>query len=149
MRKLKYQDGVAMGYTIVLPAKYQFEVMNAAHDGAGHFGNKKTLDQFVMKFNWPGMKRDLEQYVQSCPACQKGKPNAKSKPHALKPIISERPNQLVQIAFLKLNESSEGHKGFILNQRVRHGWIRHYFLYKQMYYEETKPRNCSDSMMSI
>ena len=114
VRKLKYQDGIAMGYTIVLPAEYRFEVMNAAHDGAGHFGNKKTLDQLVMKFNWPGMRRDLEQYVQSCPACQKGKPNAKSKPHALKPIISERPNQLVQIDFLKLNESSEGHKGLLV-----------------------------------
>ena len=48
------------------------ELMYLHHDDslAGHWGMTKTLKLLQRKFKWAGMKRDVEEYVRTCPTCQ-------------------------------------------------------------------------------
>lgn len=51
------------------------KVMEEHHGSlmAGHYGMAKTYESIKRKFDWKGMKKDIEQYVKSCPICQKTK----------------------------------------------------------------------------
>ena len=45
---------------------------------AGHLGVNKTYNQIQTHFCWPGIKKDVQQFCQSCHVCQLvGKPNQK------------------------------------------------------------------------
>lgn len=48
------------------------ELMRLYHDDehAGHWGVEKTLELLKRKFQWKGMKEDVEDYVRTCPVCQ-------------------------------------------------------------------------------
>jgi len=54
---------------LVLPSKYQSAVLEAAHHDCGHQSIKKTLETVRENFVWPGMRRAVEKYVQTCPLC--------------------------------------------------------------------------------
>lgn len=56
---------------IVVPSPYRTVNLNLAHDNplAGHFGVKKTYDQILRHFFWPGLKRDVARYCKSCHTC--------------------------------------------------------------------------------
>ena len=114
VKMVRYQDGSELGQCIVLPNGYRMEVIRCAHDDAGHFGQHKTHDNLMMRFTWPEMHDDIARYINSCPECQKGKGNRKGQPFQMKPIVTNRPNELLVIDFLKLSVSSEGHVGVIV-----------------------------------
>jgi len=46
-----------------------------AHDIplGGHFGREKTLANLAKNFFWPGMTKDVEDFVKSCANCQRNK----------------------------------------------------------------------------
>src|SRR5947209_225984 len=46
--------------------KDRVTVLTQCHDLAGHFDNKKTYERLKEYYDWPGMKRDCEQFVQRC-----------------------------------------------------------------------------------
>lgn len=50
-------------------------VLESEHDSqvGGHFGQDKTVEFILRNFWWPSMKKDIVDYVQSCPECQKDK----------------------------------------------------------------------------
>ena len=52
------------------------EIMRAHHNvpTAGHPGHHKTLELVTRNYYWPGMNRDIRQYVQGCSTCQRSKP---------------------------------------------------------------------------
>lgn len=63
---------------VVVPSKYRNNILSLAHDSnfAGHLGVRKTLDKIWKYFYWPGIRRDVAQYVRMCHVCQiVGKPN--------------------------------------------------------------------------
>jgi transposase InsO family protein len=99
---------------IIVPQLYQFEVMNHAHDMAGHQGENKTFARIAERFDWPGMREDVCKYVGSCLLCQEAKGCSPKKVFGLKPIVTRRPNELVQIDFEKLSEASDGNIGLLV-----------------------------------
>ena len=58
---------------LVLPKKHRQKVMEMAHSMplAGHLGSKKTIDRIIRRFYWPGMFKEVKDYCQQCPECQK------------------------------------------------------------------------------
>ena len=44
-----------------------------AHESlmAGHLGNRKTIDQVVAEFFWPGICGDVTRFCKSCDICQR------------------------------------------------------------------------------
>jgi len=51
------------------------EVLRKFHDGplGGHRGAKATVDRIKKQFRWPGMHRQIAEYIRSCRKCQKNK----------------------------------------------------------------------------
>ena len=49
------------------------EILHMNHDdpSAGHFARKRTEEGIRSKYYWPGMLKDIAEYVRSCPDCQR------------------------------------------------------------------------------
>ncbi|XP_026112910.1 uncharacterized protein LOC113091546 isoform X1 [Carassius auratus] len=73
---------------IVVPVVYRDMILSVAHNGlAGHLGVAKTYDRILRNFYWPGLKRDVSRFCQTCHVCQMvGKPNQVIQPAPLCPI---------------------------------------------------------------
>ena len=74
-------------FQVVVPDGFRGDVLKTAHDSCGYLGVKKTYDRVLRYFFWPGLKRDVARYVESCHVCQvMGKPSQVIKPAPLSPI---------------------------------------------------------------
>lgn len=51
------------------------ELMATYHDDplAGHFGHVRSLELLRRYYNWPGVSRDVKEYVDTCAMCQRTK----------------------------------------------------------------------------
>ena len=72
---------------IVIPKSNKYQILEENHDDplSGHFGRKNTLDRIIRKYYWPRMRKDVDDFVESCPECQKRAPRSGEAP--LTPII--------------------------------------------------------------
>lgn len=59
-------------WKLCVPPHLKDGVLVETHDSkvAGHLGIKKTLSRVAANYFWPGWRRDVKQYVRSCPSCQ-------------------------------------------------------------------------------
>ena len=56
---------------IVLPACLRLEIFEYfhGHRTAAHFGRKRTLDKIAQRYYWPGMSKDIINWLTKCPTC--------------------------------------------------------------------------------
>jgi hypothetical protein len=49
-----------------------YELLQLYHGDplAGHWGVTKTVKLIERKFRWKGLKKDMEEYIKTCPVCQ-------------------------------------------------------------------------------
>ena len=76
-------------HQIVIPTVFRECILSLAHESpmAGHGGVTKTLTKLSRHFFWPGMRKSVKNYCQSCHVCQiVGKPNQKPAKAHPKPI---------------------------------------------------------------
>ena len=76
-------------YQIVVPKELRTGILELSHDipTSSHLGVKKIKARVSEHFYWPGIGRDVAEYVRTCHTCQKvGKPNQKLKKVPLIPI---------------------------------------------------------------
>ena len=57
-------------HQMVLPIKYQAQVLCLLHDGQGHQGIEQTIALCQEQFYWNIMFQDITKYVKKCPHCQ-------------------------------------------------------------------------------
>ena len=79
-------------HQLILPVKYQAQVLNLLHVGQGHQGLERTLALCQERFYWNTMFQDVTNYVKTCPQCQTAKgdyTDPKTKPGT---IIANKPN---------------------------------------------------------
>ncbi len=67
--------GLYDGHRIVVPAAAKTFMLKAAHSHSlsGHQGEKKTIDRVTSRFWWPGLAKDVIDFVKDCAQCQKSK----------------------------------------------------------------------------
>ena len=71
----------------------------------------KTRDRVLARFYWPGIKRDIEQYCQACPECQRVAPRATVRnPLIPMPIIETPFDQIALDIVGPLPKTSRGHR---------------------------------------
>lgn len=59
-----------------VPRRYRFQVMDLFHSHivfGGHFGSKKTWEKIEATYTWPQLRKDVENFIKRCEACQRGK----------------------------------------------------------------------------
>ena len=99
---------------MVLPLKYQAQVLKLLHDGQGHQGLERTLALCWERFYWNTMFQDVSEYVKTCPRCQTAKGNytdPKTKPGS---IIANNPMDLLCIDFTKVDPSKSGKENILV-----------------------------------
>ena len=81
---------------IILPQLYQTEVLFRSHDQMGHQGIDKVQQRILHRFDWPGLRKACERWVNACLACLQVKDPRKMK-FPLKSVESSEFNEVVQI----------------------------------------------------
>ena len=89
--------------------------MKLAHDLplSGHLGINKTLDRVQRHFYWPGIRKSVASYVNTCHTCQViGKPNQKIPKAPLRPIpaFSEPFSKVIIDCVGPLPKAKSGHQ---------------------------------------
>lgn len=87
----KLQEGVLLYKgRLVIPYNpgIKLKLLKYLHDDptAGHGGLLKTLHKAYKDFFWPGMKKDIGSYIQSCTVCQTCKHSQDKPAELLQPL---------------------------------------------------------------
>src|SRR6266542_4833301 len=63
----------------IVPRSQYYSLMYIFHNDptAGHLGYKKVLQKLSERYYWPGMAKNVNQYIQACYQCQMKKPMQK------------------------------------------------------------------------
>jgi hypothetical protein len=110
---------------IVLPGdpKVKQAVIAEHHDCpfAAHRGVEKTKERILRHFWWPHLAADIQEYVSTCPDCQRNKPSNQLTPGLLQPlpIPSRRWDQVTMDLITSLPTTSAGYDSvFVVVDRL-------------------------------
>lgn len=95
---LWYLDG-----KLAIPQAFVKIVLAECHDTpyAGHLGITKTKALVESRFWWPSWKKDVAEYVKTCPSCQMNKASHCKPSGLLQPLpVPDRPWQSVSMDFI-------------------------------------------------
>lgn len=112
-----------------IPANLRQDIISRFHNSpvACHGGIQKTLELIRRNFFWPGMIRDVKEFIRSCETCKTTKsPNQILKPEMGKPAFSVRPFQRLYIDLLgPYPRSRSGNIGIliILDHMSKFHWL--------------------------
>lgn len=101
---------------ICVPIVLKGHILRELHTSptAGHLGRQKTLKRVLKHFYWPGVGRDVRNYVRACRTCQLIKPVYLKPPGYMQAITSEGPWDFLAADLVgPLPESNSGHR-FVL-----------------------------------
>ena len=99
---------------MILPLKYQVQVLQMLHDGQGHQGIERTIALCREWFYWNTMYRDVVQYVKDCLQCQVAKGpyiGSKTQPGS---IIANGPWDLLCVDFTTMDPSRDGKENVLV-----------------------------------
>ncbi len=75
---------------LVLPVGRRKRVVSLAHDFTVHVGVRRTKQLLNSRFTWPGMGKDVLEFVQSCDACLRLNKTGNRQVHMVeRPIVTE------------------------------------------------------------
>ena len=76
---------------------------------AGHPGTRRTLALLNPRFWWPGVRRDVAEFVAACPICAQAKGGSQQAQGLLQPLpVPHRPWSHIAIDFVKGLPESQG-----------------------------------------
>ena len=107
------EDGFVTVNRIVVPRSRREQVLRAAHTDltAGHFGHKRTLARIARYFMWPGMWKEVREFIRTCGDCQRAAKNTNAKaPLQPLPIVSEPFTKVAFDIVGPLPRTTRGHK---------------------------------------
>ena len=100
-------------YFIILPQLYQTEVLFRSHDQMGHQGIDKVQQRILHRFDWPGLRKACERWVNACLGCLQVKDPRKMK-FPLKSVESSEFNEVVQIDHQKICMTESGYNQILV-----------------------------------
>ncbi|PIK39979.1 Retrovirus-related Pol polyprotein from transposon [Apostichopus japonicus] len=104
-----------VSYQLVLPSTYHEKALYLLHDDMGHLGLERTLQFARERFYWPGMAKDIENYVKNCDRCLRRK--ATQPPYHKAPLVNistTEPMELICMDYLSLEESKGGYSSVLV-----------------------------------
>ncbi len=83
-------DGDSEKKRLVLPKSRRAKVLELAHDRTGHVGIKKMRALINSRFVWPGIGKDVTNFVQSCNMCARMNKSGNRQAQLVeRPIVTE------------------------------------------------------------
>jgi hypothetical protein len=89
LRRTVIKEGHTPYVQILLPPDFAKTLLKHIHDDvmAGHLGLKRTLERARQRFFYPGMSKDIREYVRKCDVCASAK---QAKPDNIAPLHQEQ-----------------------------------------------------------
>ena len=113
-RKRKDEEKILHKHNlIILPQSYQTEVLFRSHDQMGHQEIDKVQQRILHRFDWPGLRKACERWVNACLACMQVKDPRKMK-FPLKSVESSEFNKVVQIDHQKICMTESGYNQILV-----------------------------------
>ena len=97
--------------------KLRIEIIQLHHDMpiAGHRGQWKTVELVTRNYWWPGVTKEVKQYMERCDQCQRMKNRAEMLAGKLRPNkVPERPWQHISVDFITKLPVSKGHDSILV-----------------------------------
>ena len=101
-------------HKMILPMKYQVQVLQMLHDGQGHQGMERTMALCREHFYWNPVYKDEVEYVKNCLWCQVAKVHYVGPKTKLGSIIANRPLHLLCVDFTKMDPSRDGKENVLV-----------------------------------
>ena len=98
---------------IILPQLYQNEVLFISYDQMGHHGIDKVQQTILHRFDWPGLRKACERWVNACLACLQVKDPRKMK-FPLNSVESSKFTEVVQIDHQKICMTESGYNQLLV-----------------------------------
>ena len=92
--KLRGRDGI---YRIYVPKVLRNELVEYYHNDAQHPGINKTITIIHRYFDWPGLRSDVEEFIEICDNCKKSKRRNLTPYGKMQNVISTRKGELLSI----------------------------------------------------
>ncbi|CAG8660280.1 1614_t:CDS:2, partial [Paraglomus occultum] len=104
----------------VIPSPNHEEIIRSVHE-QGHMGIHSTVNKIKERFWWPGISKQVAEFISTCDQCQREKKPQKAKD--IYPIIASRPFEIVGIDHVgPLHETPEGYQYMIIAQDYFTKW---------------------------
>ncbi len=111
-RKIQIEGGEEK-MQLVLPREFRSTALSGLHNDVGHLGRDKTLNLVRARFFWPGMSKDVEEWIRNCDRCIRRKtPTNQRAP--LVNIKTTQPLEMVSLDFLSLETSRGGYANILV-----------------------------------
>ena len=127
LSKLKVDNKSGILYRvqqIVLPLEFRRMVYRELHEEMGHLGTERVFCLAKERFFWPGMRTDIDHYVNHvCRCLKQKKPSVNT---TQKSITTTAPFELVSVDFVYLDRSSGGYEYILVI-------VDHFTRYTQAY----------------
>ncbi len=118
MRKLPARALEPRRKVTCVPASLKQGIIKAAHVAGGHMGIGTTVDRLKGRIYFPKMKAEVEDYIRSCPTCQRKTRKTGDQRHTLVSPTAGYPFQCLHVDLVgPLNESSRSQAKYILTCR--------------------------------
>ncbi len=107
-------DGDSEKKRLVLPKSRRAKVLELAHDRTGHVGIKKMRALINSRFVWPGIGKDVTNFVQSCDMCARMNKSGNRQAQLVeRPIVTE-PFESVAVDIVGPLPKAKGGVRFVL-----------------------------------
>jgi len=93
------------------------EIIRLHHDMpvGGHEGQWKTVELVTRNFWWPGVIKEVKQYVEGCDACQQNKNRTEQLVEKLMPnSIPEKPGTHILVDFITKLPLAQGYDSILV-----------------------------------
>jgi len=93
------------------------EIIRLHHDMpvGGHEGQWKTVELVTRNFWWPGVIKEVKQYVEGCDACQQNKNRTEQPVEKLMPnSIPEKPGTHILVDFITKLPLAQGYDSILV-----------------------------------
>jgi len=93
------------------------EIIRLHHDMpvGGHEGQWKTVELVTRNFWWPGVIKEVKQYVEGCDACQQNKNHTEQPVGKLMPnSIPEKPGTHILVDFITKLPLAQGYDSILV-----------------------------------
>ena len=110
---------------LIVPKSEREQMLKQHHNvrTGGHLGINKTLARMRQKNYWPGMRRDVQNWIKGCNTCAKCKKPPKRPKAELNQYVVGSPMERVAIDLLKLPETLKGNKYCLVTSCYFTKWV--------------------------
>ena len=121
------QQGVAVYPRLLLPTASRENIMKRCHEESGHARLLKTLQRVQDHYVWPGMRKDVQRYLDLCGLCRVHHDRPEYAPMGEMPI-AQCPGEIVGIDLMGPLFESSLHSNKYICVVVDHysGWVKAY-----------------------